>query len=105
VGELGGTTGPEPGYTPSGGETDPVTGLSRFEDIPGEQGDGRSWSQILEQWNLIEADMQEYYHIDLAEPGLLKSKTGRWLRIRILGLLTEGTRTHAALWPPKVPEK
>jgi hypothetical protein len=49
--------------------------------------------------------MQEHYHIDLAEPGLLKSKTGRWLRIRILGLLTEGTRTHAALWPPKVPEK
>jgi hypothetical protein len=35
---------------------------------------------------LIEADMHEHYGIDIAEPGLLESRSGRWLRVRIKGL-------------------
>lgn len=31
--------------------------------------------------------MQEQYHIDLSEPGLLERRTGRWLEARISGLL------------------
>jgi len=30
--------------------------------------------------------MQEHYGIDLAEPGLLDVRSGRWLRVRISGL-------------------
>lgn len=32
--------------------------------------------------------MNERYGIDLSEPGLLKNCSSRWLRVRILGLLT-----------------
>lgn len=32
--------------------------------------------------------MHERYHVDLSEPGLLKRRSSRWLRLRILGLLT-----------------
>lgn len=30
--------------------------------------------------------MHEHYGIDIAEPGLLESRSGRWLRVRIKGL-------------------
>lgn len=35
--------------------------------------------------------MQEHYGIDLAEPGLLERRSGRWLRVRILGLFSSAT--------------
>lgn len=30
--------------------------------------------------------MQQVYHIDLGEPGLLKVRGSRWLRVRLRGL-------------------
>lgn len=32
--------------------------------------------------------MNERYHVDLSKPGLLKNCSSRWLRVRILGLLS-----------------
>lgn len=45
--------------------------------------------------------MQEYYHIDLAEPGVLEEHSWRWLRVRIEGLCDGRSRLYFALWPPK----
>ncbi len=52
--------------------------------------------------------MQEFYHIDLSEPGLLERRSARWLRVRIEGLLSRpttpfcvGSRLRFALFPPK----
>jgi hypothetical protein len=43
--------------------------------------------------------MNERYHIDLAEPGLLDRRSARWLRVRIVGLMSVESRLQAALTP------
>jgi hypothetical protein len=45
--------------------------------------------------------MQERYHIDCEAPGLLDARTGRWLRVRILGLFPVKSRLRYAMFPPK----
>jgi len=45
--------------------------------------------------------MHERYHIDLSEPGLLDNRSGRWLSVRILGLLSVDSRLNRVLFPPK----
>jgi hypothetical protein len=43
--------------------------------------------------------------VDLGAPGLLRARSGRWLRTRILGLLSRESRLRRAIYPPeKVPE-
>jgi hypothetical protein len=49
---------------------------------------------------LIEADFHSEYHIDLSEPGLLKSRSWRWMKTRIAGLATAETRLQRKLAPP-----
>ncbi|WP_336214380.1 hypothetical protein [Nonomuraea sp. LPB2021202275-12-8] len=100
--------GPEPGSSgpdedgSRGGPIDEVTGLRDWY----EPGDGLSvdspavtWTALLERWALIEADLHECYGLDLDAPGLLTSRTWRWLRIRIFGLLKAETRIARALAP------
>lgn len=41
--------------------------------------------------------MQDRYRIDLEEPGMLESRTSRWLKLRICGLLSVDSRLTAAL--------
>jgi len=41
--------------------------------------------------------MQEMYGIDLAEPGLLRRRSGRWLRVRIIGLRDVPSRLNRRL--------
>ncbi|MEU8195230.1 hypothetical protein AB0C10_15765 [Microbispora amethystogenes] len=48
---------------------------------------------------MIEADFQSHYGIDLGTPGLLISRSWRWLRTRILGLLSADTRTARQFAP------
>ena len=48
---------------------------------------------------MIEADMAERYRIDVEEPGLLDARSARWLRVRILGLLSVESRLRAELFP------
>lgn len=49
---------------------------------------------------MIEADLHEHYRIDLDEPGLLDSRSWRWLRTRVLGLFSVESRTARAFAPP-----
>ncbi len=48
--------------------------------------------------------MQQYYGIDLGVPGLLERRSWRWLRARIVGLLSVDSRLHAASFPPELKE-
>jgi len=48
--------------------------------------------------------MQEHYGLDLADPELLDRRSGRWLSVRILGLLSAESRLHCVLFPRKVPK-
>lgn len=47
---------------------------------------------------LVESDFQERYGVDLSS-GILRERTGRWLRDRLLGLLTVESRLRFALFP------
>jgi hypothetical protein len=58
------------------------------------------WSQILDEWPLVEADLQEFYGLDVGAPGLLAARSWRWLRVRILGLLSADSRINRLLYPP-----
>lgn len=58
-----------------------------------------TWTALLERWALIEADLHAQYGIDLDAPGLLTSRSWRWLRNRIFGLLSADTRIAQALTP------
>lgn len=53
---------------------------------------------MLEHWLLIEADLQDR-GIDLDDP-VVRARSWRWLRVRIVGLLTVESRLHRALYPP-----
>lgn len=56
------------------------------------------WPKLLRQWDLIEADFQSHYGIDLSG-GVLKDRSWRWLRTRILGLLSADTRLYRKFAP------
>jgi hypothetical protein len=43
--------------------------------------------------------MHERYHVDLSEPGLL-NRPSRWLRVRILGLLSVESRLYSVMASP-----
>jgi len=60
-----------------------------------------TWRSILVNWELIEADMQEHYHLDLSTPGLLEERSARWMRVRIDGLFGVESRLQRKLFPPK----
>lgn len=55
------------------------------------------WRDLLKHWLLIEADLQDR-GIDLEDPAI-RRRTGRWLRVRILGLLAADTRLARKLAP------
>ena len=51
---------------------------------------------------MIEADLHEVYGIDLDDRGLLRARTWRWLKARIVGLLDDTeSRLFRALNPPR----
>jgi hypothetical protein len=74
---------------PGGGPIDPATGLREWYDPEPEEGSGITWADIFDRWNIVEADLHQTYGVDLGTPGLLKQRTGHWLRVRILGLLAD----------------
>ncbi|KOX16575.1 hypothetical protein ADL06_33285 [Streptomyces sp. NRRL F-6491] len=59
-----------------------------------------TWARILDDWPIVEADLHETYGLDLGTPGLLQSRSWRWLRVRVLGLLSTETRLARLLNPP-----
>ncbi|KAA6224056.1 hypothetical protein CP973_00305 [Streptomyces albofaciens JCM 4342] len=58
-----------------------------------------TWRRILDEWPLVEADLHEVYGIDLGAPGILRARSWRWLRLRILGLLSAESRLARTLAP------
>jgi hypothetical protein len=101
MGITGGSARPEPGSeAPRDDAIDPVSGLNRWIDEPKED-QGIGWKDILGFWNLIEADMNERYGIDVGSPDLLGRRSARWLRVRILGLMSVDSRLRAAVFPPQ----
>lgn len=64
-----------------------------------------SWSQILDEWPLVEADLHEIYGLDIGAPGLLAARSWRWLRVRILGLLSADSRLSRLNNPPPEPPR
>lgn len=55
---------------------------------------------------MVEADLHEYYGVDVGEPGLLEQRSWRWMRTRILGLLsTPKSRVHRHFFPPEQPKR
>jgi hypothetical protein len=64
-----------------------------------------TWARLLGHWLLLEADLHETYGVDVEAPGLLASRSGRWLRTRILGLLAVDSRLHRVLRPPEEDKK
>lgn len=89
------------------GERDEATGLYEGYDIPQEVRDqldaiegrsqGLTWPQLLDKWVLIESDLQEH-GVDVCS-GVLDQRDGRWLRVRIVGLLHADTRLARAFAP------
>ena len=73
------------------GDPDPTTGLYRFIDARERFGATTSsdltWSIILDHWDLIENDLADR-GIDVGDDALMSARSWRWLRTRILGLLS-----------------
>ncbi|WP_405663383.1 hypothetical protein [Streptomyces sp. RK9] len=64
-----------------------------------------TWSQLFDLWPLIEADLHEVYGVDVGDPHLMRTRTWRWLRVRILGLLSADSRLARHLAPPETPAR
>lgn len=47
---------------------------------------------MLAQWSLIEADLHQHYGIDIDDPAVRTGRSWRWLRLRILCLLSTDSR-------------
>lgn len=52
---------------------------------------GLTWERILAHWEALEADFQETYNLDL-DSGVLDTRTWRWFRVRVVGLLHRNNR-------------
>ncbi|KMM44857.1 hypothetical protein CWIS_13565 [Cellulomonas sp. A375-1] len=55
-----------------------------------------TWGFLLKQWALVEVDLHQTFGVDLEDPALA-GRSWRWLRRRILALVTTDTRTSRAL--------
>lgn len=94
------------------GEYDPDTQTWEFYDIPPEVLTKLSgpvgmkmvaWKDIWAHRDAIEVDLHERFGVDLSS-GILRTRTARWLRVRIEQLLmTPGSRISTALLPPAAP--
>lgn len=83
---------------PGGGPIDPDTGLREWYNPEPEEGSGITWADIFHRWALVEVDLHQTYGVDWGDRALRRARTGHWLRVRIIGLLSEPrTRLFRAL--------
>ena len=59
---------------------------------------------LAHHWDAVETDLHEHYGIDLEDRKLLRTRSWRWLRLRILGLLTVESRLSTAMTRQPAPE-
>ena len=75
------------------GEQGP-TGLHRwYEPEPAQN--GIKWSVVFDHWHHVTLDLHQFFGIDLSDRTLMRSRSWRWLRLRIAGLPAEGRLYHA----------
>ena len=72
--------------------------MNRYETDPRALGN-QTLGRLLRVWTLVEIDFQQVYGIDLSTPGLLESRTWRWIVARIVGLLSTEGRIQRVLNP------
>lgn len=53
---------------------------------------------LFEHWRHIEADLHQFYGIDLDDPDR-RPRSWRWLKVRIIGLVAVESRIARALAP------
>lgn len=66
------------------------------EDRPGRDLPDLSWRSLLSRWDAIETDFHHFYGCDLGD-GVLRRRSWRWFRIRVIRLLTEDSMLSRAL--------
>lgn len=85
------------------GDYDPQTGLWDYYELPDHLAPGGErveWRTLLENWALIEADLHSEFGIDFDDAALMSRRNWRWLRSKIIGLLSADTRIARKLAPP-----
>lgn len=81
-----------------GGDFHPDTGLwDWYEDVPDLARGGAKalrWTEVFDQWVLVEGDFARYFRIDLEDE--LPRRSWRWFRVRVTHLLNGDTalRNH-----------
>lgn len=55
------------------------------------------WEHLFSRWPLVEADLHQVYGIDLDNAVQLRSRSWRWLKIRLVGLTGTECRLSNAL--------
>jgi hypothetical protein len=55
---------------------------------------------IFDNWDLVEADLHSVYGVDLGDRSAPAGRTWRWLKLRIVGLVSVESRLATALSPP-----
>ncbi|SCL42207.1 hypothetical protein GA0074692_6710 [Micromonospora pallida] len=88
------------------GRRDAASGLYEWYDYPEEvrqeqDADRVSWADILSRWALVEADLHDVYGVDVEDRALLRTRSWRWLDVRISGLLAADTRLHGRSRPSR----
>jgi hypothetical protein len=60
----------------------------------------------MQRWELLELDFQEVYGLDLVngDSDLMRRRSWRWFRVRVLGLLSTESRLQRVLNPQSPPE-
>lgn len=82
-----------------------ASGLNRYEEEPDADAlDAITWWDLLVRWHLVQLDMHAEYGVDMGDRELLRARPWPWLRLRVLGLVSEpGTRLQRALRPTQTP--
>ena len=91
--------GAEPGGAQGYGPVEEGSGLHRWYDVPQAGQGGPTWTDLLEVWALIEADLHEVYGLDLGDDDLMRARSWSWLRVRILALLSTHGRVFRHFAP------
>lgn len=115
-----GSNGPgQPGPAPSSaagwdaygrGHRDPITGLYEWYDVPETErppeGPQLTWHDLTRypRWLLVEADLQDC-GVDIDDRALMRSRTWRWLQVRIVGLLYKPETRIARMLAESQPEQ
>lgn len=60
-----------------------------------------SWPSLLSRWDAIETDLHHFYGVDVGT-GILRARSWRWFRIRVIRLLAEDSMLSRALGLHKI---